>query len=188
MIHLYRLEQTLPQIIGAIITIIAIIAGAVNGAGSSNPNPGNATQPAPRPSVTSENLVQPNSSQYLLNMDYVNSISVNGQTITDTMVRTRTTSDSEAYVGRGDLNGKYNTLTFSLAWDENIKRREGNDSAVVKVFLGKNRAEYAKSYVVKPGQVVNSGPINISGLDKVVVEVEPIHGPGLAIFNARLHR
>ena len=43
MIHLYRLEQTLPQIIGAIITIIAIIAGAVNGAGSSNPNPGNAT-------------------------------------------------------------------------------------------------------------------------------------------------
>lgn len=188
MIHLYRLEQTLPQIIGAIITIIAIIAGAVNGAGSSNPNPGNATQPAPRPSVTSENLVQPGSSQYLLNMDYVNSISVNGQTITDTMVRTRTTSDSEAYVGRGDLDGKYNTLTFSLAWDENIKRRKGNDSAVVKVFLGNNRAEYAKTYVVRPGQVVNSGPINISGLDKVVVQVEPIHGPGLAIFNARLHR
>ncbi|MCG7230536.1 hypothetical protein [Corynebacterium minutissimum] len=188
MIHLYRLEQTLPQIIGAIITIIAIIAGAVNGAGSSNPNPGNATQPAPRPSVTSENLVQPNSSQYLLNMDYVNSITVNGQTISDTMVRTRTTSDIEAYVGRDDLNGKFKTLTFSLAWDDNIKRREGIDSAVVKVYLGKNRAEYAKSYVVKPGQVVNSGPINISGLDKVLVEVEPIHGPGLAIFNARLHR
>ena len=188
MINLYRLQQTLPQIIGAILTIIAIIAGAVNGAGSSNPNPSNATQPAPRPSVTSENLVQPRSGQYLLNMDYVNSISVNGQTITDTMVRTRTKSDSEAYVGRDGLNGKYNTLTFSLAWDENIKRREGNDSAVVKVFLGKNRAEYAKSYVVRPGQVVNSGPINISGLDKVIVEVEPIHGPGLAIFNARLHR
>ena len=121
-------------------------------------------------------------------MDYVNSITVNGQTISDTMVRTRTTSDIEAYVGRDDLNGKFKTLTFSLAWDDNIKRREGIDSAVVKVYLGKNRAEYAKSYVVKPGQVVNSGPINISGLDKVLVEVEPIHGPGLAIFKARLNR
>ena len=183
-----RMIQDLPQVVAAIITIIALITGAASTLGSSNPNPGNATQPAPRPSVTSENLVQPRSGQYLLNMDYVNSISVNGQTITDTMVRTRTKSDSEAYVGRDGLNGKYNTLTFSLAWDENIKRREGNDSAVVKVLLGKNGAEYAKSYVVRPGQVVNSGPINIGGVDKVIVRVEPIHGPGLAIFNARLHR
>lgn len=179
-----RMIQDLPQVVAAIITIIALITGAASTLGSSKPG----TPPASEQRIGDEFI----DSDYFLSgykVDFVKSITVAGKPINGNAARATANAKGDASVGRDFLaRQNYRTLTFDAAWDENVKRDPTTQAAVIKVYLGGAKNEYAKTYIVRPGESISAGPINISGLEYVSIRIVSPGSKGVSIYNARLHR
>ncbi|WP_175974719.1 hypothetical protein [Corynebacterium sp. Marseille-Q2823] len=182
--NLNRMIQALPQLVAAIIAISTLITGAASTLGSSKPS----TPPATEQRIGDE-FIDPDFFLGGYKVDFVKSITVAGKPIQGNAARATANANGDASVARDFLDRhNYKTLTFNAAWDENVKRDPSAQQAVIKVYLGRAENEYAKTYVVRPGESISAGPINISGLEYVSIRIVSPGSKGVSIYNARLHR
>ena len=186
---LSNVEALIPQIVGAIVALTALIgtvAGLAENGSSINPGKGDSGVVAPSdPKLAQEKLLIPGSREgieYDNKVDYGVEVKVGDKVYTDSARNGQSHGYSGCYVER-ELNSEFRKATFTAVWDENVVNNT-SDEGEIKVYVNGNLNQ---SKIVKKGEVVNF-EVPVSKIDTLKIQFPKRDGQGLSIVNGVLYR
>lgn len=185
---LSNVEALIPQIVGAIVALTALIgtvAGLAQNGSSVNPGNGDSGVVAPSdPKLAQEKLLIPGSRDAITynHVDYGVEVKVGDKVYTDSARNGQCHGYSGCYVER-ELNSEFRKATFTAVWDENVVNNT-SDEGEIKVYVNGNLNQ---SKIVKKGEVVNF-EVPVSKIDTLKIKLPTRTGQGLSIINGVLYR
>lgn len=186
---LSNVEALIPQIVGAIVALTALIgtvAGLAENGSSINPGKGDSGVVAPSdPKLAQEKLLIPGSREgieYDNKVDYGVEVKVGEKVYTDSARNGQCYGYNGCYVER-KLNSEFRKATFTAVWDENVVNNT-LDEGEIKVYVNGNLNQ---SKIVKKGEVVNF-EVPVSKIDTLTIQFPKRDGQGLSIVNGVLYR
>lgn len=183
-----NVEALIPQIVGAIVALTALIgtvAGLAENGSSINPGKGDSGVVAPSgPKLAQEKLLIPGSRDDIAydDVDYGVEVKVGDKVYTDSARNGQCYRYSGCYVER-ELNSEFRKATFTAVWDENVVNNT-LDEGEIKVYVNGNLNQ---SKIVKKGEVVNF-EVPVSKIDTLKIQFPKKDGQGLSIINGVLYR
>lgn len=183
-----NVEALIPQIVGAIVALTALIgtvAGLAENGSSINPGKGDSGIVAPSdPKQAQEKLLIPGSRDGITynHVDYGVEVKVGDKVYTDSARNGQCVFANHCYVER-KLNSEFRKATFTAVWDENIVNNEVEEGKV-EVYVNGNLTQ---SKIVKKGDVVNF-EVPVSKIDALKIKLPTRTGQGLSIINGVLYR
>ena len=181
-------EALIPQIVGAIVALTALIgtvAGLAQNGSSVNPGNGDSGVVAPSdPKQAQEKLLIPGSRDGITynHVDYGVEVKVSDKIYTDSARNGKCNFNNHCYVER-KLNSEFRKATFTAVWDENIINDEVEEGKV-EVYVNGNLTQ---SKIVKKGTAVNFD-VPVSKVDTLKIKLPTRTGQGLSIINGVLSR
>ncbi|OFP35521.1 hypothetical protein [Corynebacterium sp. HMSC071B10] len=183
-----NIEALIPQIVGAIVALTALIgtvAGLAQNGSSVNPGNGDSGVVAPSdPKLAQEKLLIPGSRDGITydKVDYGVEVKVGDKVYTDSARNGQCYRYSGCFVER-KLNSEFRKATFTAVWDENVVNNT-LDEGEIKVYVNGNLNQ---SKIVKKGDVVNF-EVPVSKIDTLKIQFPKKDGQGLSIINGVLYR
>lgn len=188
-----NVEALIPQIVGAIVALTALIgtvAGLAENGSSINPGNGDSgavapSNPGSTPKKAKEQLLIPASRdgiEYDNKVDDGVEVKVGDKVYTDSARNGQCYSYNGCYVER-KLNSEFRKATFTAVWDENIVNNK-LDEGEIKVYVNGNLNQ---SKIVKKGAVVNF-EVPLNKVDTLKIQFPKRDGQGLSIINGVLYR
>lgn len=183
-----NIEALIPQIVGAIVALTALIgtvAGLAQNGSSVNPGNGDSGVVAPSdPKQAQEKLLIPGSRDGITydKVDYGVEVKVGNKVYTDSARNGQCYRYSGCYVER-ELNSEFRKATFTAVWDENVVNNT-LDEGEIKVYVNGNLNQ---SKIVKKGDAVNI-EVPVSKIDTLKIQFPKKDGQGLSIINGVLYR
>jgi len=192
---LNNVENLIPQIVGAIVALTALIgtiAGLAQNGSSVNPNnggnsvvgnaPSNNTDSNlnPSPKLAQEKLLIPEGREGVKYDDFDQGVEVKigDKVFTDSA---RANAYNSPYVWR-DLNKEFRRATFTAVWDENIINDK--KEAIVDVYVNDN---VSQSKIVQKGSTVDFN-VPVANVKELTIQVRGYNNDGLSIVNGVLYR
>lgn len=185
---LSNVEALIPQIVGAIVALTALIgtvAGLAENGSSINPGKGDSGVVAPSaPKQAQEKLLIPGSRDDIAydDVDYGVEVKVGDKVYTDSARSGQCYGYNGCYVER-KLNSEFRKATFTAVWDENVVNNT-LDEGEIKVYVNGNLNQ---SKIVKKGDAVNI-EVPVSKIDTLKIQFPKKDGQGLSIINGVLYR
>lgn len=183
-----NVESLIPQIVGAIVALTALIgtvAGLAENGSSINPGKGDTGVVAPsNPKLAKEQLLIPGSRDGITydDVDYGVEVKVGDKVYTDSARNGQCYGYNGCYVER-ELNSEFRKATFTAVWDENVVNNT-LDEGEIKVYVNGN---VNQSKIVKKGTAVNFD-VPVSKIDTLKIQFPKRDGQGLSIINGVLYR
>lgn len=184
-----NVEALIPQIVGAIVALTALIgtvAGLAENGSSINPGKGDSGVVAPSdPKQAQEKLLIPGSREgieYDNKVNYGVEVKVGDKVYTDSARNGQCHGYNGCYVER-ELNSEFRKATFTAVWDENVVNNT-LDEGEIKVYVNGNLNQ---SKIVKKGEAVNF-EVPVSKIDTLKIQFPKRDGQGLSIVNGVLYR
>lgn len=183
-----NVEALIPQIVGAIVALTALIgtiAGLAENGSSINPGNGDSGVVAPsNPKQAQEKLLIPGSRDGITydDVDYGVEVKVGDKVYTDSARNGQCYGYNGCYVER-ELNSEFRKVTFTAVWDENVVNNT-LDEGEIKVYVNGNLNQ---SKIVKKGTAVDF-EVPVSKIDTLKIQFPKRDGQGLSIINGVLYR
>lgn len=183
-----NIEALIPQIVGAIVALTALIgtvASLAQNGSSVSPGNGDSGVVAPSdPKQAQEKLLIPGSRDGITydKVDYGVEVKVGDKVYTDSARNGQCYRYNGCYVER-ELNSEFRKATFTAVWDENVVNNT-LDEGEIKVYVNGNLNQ---SKIVKKGVVVNF-EVPVSKIDTLKIQFPKKDGQGLSIINGVLYR
>ncbi|MDK8305853.1 hypothetical protein QP866_02415 [Corynebacterium imitans] len=183
-----NIEALIPQIVGAIVALTALIgtvAGLAQNGSSVNPGNGDSGVVAPSdPKLAQETLLIPGSRDDITydKVDYGVEVKVGDKVYTDSARNGQCYRYNGCFVER-KLNSEFRKATFTAVWDENVVNNT-LDEGEIKVYVNGNLNQ---SKIVEKGDVVNF-EVPVSKIDTLKIQFPKKDGQGLSIINGVLYR
>lgn len=194
---LKNVENIIPQIVGAIVALTALIgtiAGLAQNGSSVNPNNGGnsvvGTAPSdntgsnpnlnPTPKLAKEKLLIPAGREGVRYNEFDQGVEVKvGDKVFTDSARANGRWDPTI---RRDLNKEFRRATFTAVWDENVENDK--KETTVKVFVNGN---VNQSKIVQKGDIVEFN-VPVTNVTTLAIQVPAGDNGGLSIVNGVLYR
>lgn len=189
---LNNVEALIPQIVGAIVALTALIgtvAGLAENGSSVNPSNGDSgavapSNPGSTPKLAKEKLLIPGSRDGITynHVDYGVEVKAGDKVYTNSARSGQCYGHNGCYVER-KLNSEFRKATFTAVWDENVVNDEVKEGEI-KIYVNGNLNQ---SKIVKKGAAVKF-EVPVSKIDTLKIQFPKRDGQGLSIINGVLYR